>query len=183
MRWLLFGGALVLGLLVWTIVRRGALYRRLFADEHFLEIGGRIAELKRGALGLADSAEPPPSPTDPRVLLTQAGLAVVYTVRRDEKHWVHHASVSLAGGYTAHSLGEAFILFLAGRLGVSLDRLALSVTPSTVHHAEWTLDDAEHAAFAAQPVEASSVEDLAAFRRKWATVREGLRWERSVPSA
>jgi len=103
--WVWICVALAIAALVGRIVFRGATYRRIFADGHFTDAAQGVARLKAAALErvIASDEDEVRSPADPRALVTSAGLALVYTVRRMEDRFVHHYSVSVAGGYTAHA--------------------------------------------------------------------------------
>jgi hypothetical protein len=106
---------------------------------------------------------------------TSAGLVFVYTVSIDPAGtYVHHASVSIPGRVTAHAVGETFILLWAKLLGVGYDRLVLQVSPATVHHATFVLDESEQAAFAQRPVETPAADMLKAFQAECLTVRQNL---------
>ncbi len=172
-------GLVVAALVAW-VVYRAAVYRRLFADEHFLEVARGLGRVKTAALDGVTAAgeEAVPSPADLNVLVTRAGLAVLYTVRQAEGEFVHHYSVSVVGGYTAHAVGETFVLFVAKLLGVPFGSLALGVGRSTVHHAEFRLSAAEQAEFAARPVPEVSPAEVTAFRQEWAEASKQLRWQR-----
>jgi hypothetical protein len=99
------------GLAVLLVVSRARKYGRIFADAHLIEIGRAAATLKAAALASCDTE--PSSAADPRILQTSANLAIVYTVRKDDTRYVHHCSVSVRDGYTAHSVGRTFVVFAA----------------------------------------------------------------------
>jgi hypothetical protein len=171
-------GVAIVAAIGW-IISRGGVYRRLFADKHIMEAGQRIAALKQAALAkiIVTEDQKVRAPDDPRVLRTQAGLALVYTIsRRATGDYVHHASVSLSGGYTAHAVGEMFILLWAKLLSIDYDRLALTVSQATVHHAEFVLQDAEMIDFMKRPVDSPDVKWLRTFRDEWLSVRRKLKW-------
>ena len=178
--WICAGLAVALSaavVLLW-LLSRGGFYKRVFADEHFLEVARALPRVKAAAVGgVYETDEPMESPeNNPRVLVTSAGLVLAYTVRCDGDRYVHHYSVSAAGGVTAHSLGEPYVLFVAKLLGVPYDALNLGVGRSTVHHAEFYTDEAGLAEFAARPVAEMSATDVTSFRREWIAVREKLQW-------
>jgi hypothetical protein len=170
---------MLVALVAW-IALRGAKYRRIFADRHFVEVAQGVARIRSAALSrvIVSDDDVVRSPNDPRALVTSAGLALLYTIRRAENQFVHHYSVSLAGGYTAHAVGETFVLFVAKLFGVPFETLALGVGRSTVHHAEFELPQTEQAAFAGRQVLKVSPAEIAAFREEWIEARERLRWER-----
>lgn len=167
----------VAALVAW-VVFRGGVYRRLFADGHFMEVARAAGRVKTAALGrvITSDDDEPRSPADPRAAVTSAGLALLYTVRRVEDRFVHHYSVSVAGGYTAHAVGETFVLFVARVLGVPVASLALGVGRSTVHHAEFQFTGAEQSEFAGRPVAEVSPAEVTAFRDEWVEARKQLQW-------
>jgi hypothetical protein len=180
-------GALIVGLGVLLIAlwlsSRARRYARLFADPHLLEIGRGLARVKAAALAhvIRDERDEPMARDDPRILATSAGLAIVYTVSERELGFVHHCSVSVIGGPTAHAVGGTFVLFVAKLLGLTPAELRCSVAASTVHHAELSLDAARHAALAARPVPELGPAALAALRRGALEARGRVTWQR--PSA
>jgi hypothetical protein len=178
--WLLLCLAVVVAGLAWWTVSRLSLYRRLFAVPHMTEFGQGLAALKQAAMRAVGDGGDAPSPNDARILRTSAGLALLYTISiKAPGTYVHHASVSIPDRVTARAVGETFILLWARLLGVEYQRLALEVSPTTVHHAEFVLDENEQANFAQRPVQAPTVELLQAFQSECAAARSSLRWERS----
>ncbi len=180
MWWVLAGCAVAAA---WWLLLRLRAYHMLFADSHLMEFGQALPALKQAAMQHAtagDERDPPP-PGDGRALQTSAGLAFVYTVSVDPagKH-VHHASVSIPGRVTAHAVGETFILLWARLLGVGYDRLVLEVSPATVHHAEFVLDEGEQAAFEWRPAEAPTADMLKAFQVECLRVRQNLRRDQGI---
>jgi hypothetical protein len=178
--WICAGTAVVT--VVGWIVLRGATYRRIFANAHFTEVAQGVARIKVAAMErvIASDEDEVRSAADPRALITSAGLAMVYTVRRIEDRFVHHYhySVSVAGGYTAHAVGETFVLFAAKLLSVPFEFLALGVGQSTVHHAEFQLSPSEQAEFARRPVPEVSLGEITAFRGEWLEASKRLQWQR-----
>jgi hypothetical protein len=181
--WPLLCLAIAVAGLAWWIMSRRSLYRTLFSDPHLMEFGQGLAARKAAALRdvIGMSGGEIQSPDDPRILRTSAGLALVYTVSiREPATYVHHASISMPGRVTAHAVGETFILLWARLLGIEYERLALQVSPTSVHHAEFVLDENEQSSFAQRPVEAPTVALLQAFHAESARARQGLRWDRSL---
>src|SRR5262249_54228871 len=139
MWWIIVPVGVVLALVAVWFFYSGRLSRRVFADEHFQEVAAKLPALKRAALEqpVLTEADLPRPPNDPRALLTDVGLAVVYTISPEGDAYSHHLSVSLpARGYTAHAVGDMFMWFLARLLGIEMNRLRLGISPTTVHHAE-----------------------------------------------
>jgi len=178
MLWLLAFLATVVAGLVWWIVRRVSWYRRVFAIPHLMEFGQRLPAVKQAAMRdvIAGDAEGVRPPDDARILRTSAGLALFYTVSLGAAGtYVHHASVSIPGHPTTHAVGETFILLWAKLLGIEYGRLTIDVSPTTVHHAEFVLNENEQSDFAQRPVEVPTAEWLQAFLAECATTRQSLR--------
>src|SRR5262249_31753325 len=157
------------------LLSRGLPYRRLFADEHFLEIAQAAAGLKAAAFERANMGEPT-TPSDPRILMTRCGLAVVYTLRRTEEDFIHHFSVSVAGSITAHAVGATFVTFVSQIIGLPLATMRFEIAPSTVHQGEATLGQDEHERLAGSPTPAISTISVAEFRRACQEARRALVW-------
>jgi hypothetical protein len=169
--------------LVWWIGSRLSAYRRLFADRHLMEVAQRLAALKQAALRdiIAADGRDIRAPDHPSILHTSAGLVLLYTVScRPPGIFVHHASVSIPGRVTAHAVGETFILLWARMLGIGYERLTLSVSPTTVHHAEFVLDEREQADFVSRPVETPTIELLQTFQAECLSIRPGLNRSRGA---
>jgi hypothetical protein len=174
------GGVVVALILLWVLVRASK-YKQVFADAHFLEVANELPELKARALAQADqpldtSRWTPQDET--RRLITSAGLVVVYTIAPDGDQYVHHLSVSLRGGYTAHAVGDMFIWWLLRLLGVDIQRCRLLISQRTVHYAIWQVDREEQAVFANCSVAEPSAADVAGFRQEWMRSEQSVRWER-----
>jgi hypothetical protein len=170
------------GLISWIMLRL-SWYRRLFAVPHLMEFSQGLAAVKRAAMRdmiVSDEKGVQP-PDDARILRTSAGLALLYTVSLGAAGtYVHHASVSVPGRPTAHAVGETFILLWAKLLGVEYGRLALDVSPMTVHHAEFVLNEREQSELAQRPVEMPTAEWLQVFLAECTAARQSLRRDRSL---
>ncbi|MBV9867098.1 MAG: hypothetical protein JO316_17220 [Abitibacteriaceae bacterium] len=141
---------------LWVSSRR---YARVFADANYLELGVGLERLKAAALQRMETVgeETPLGLNDPRVLRTQADLAVVYTISRraagdTAPQWVHHLSVGLSGRYTPHRVAAPMIVYILQLLEIDLPRAVVEIAPNHVFHVEWVLDENEQAAFTARPV-------------------------------
>jgi len=183
MLWLLAFLAIAAAGLVWWVVRRLSWYRRVFAVPHLMQFGQGLAAVKQAAMRdlIGGDAKGVDSPDDARILRTSEGLVLLYTVSVGAAGtYVHHASVSIPGRPTTRAVGDTFILLWARLLGVEYGRLTLHMSPMTVHHAEFVLNENEQPSFAQRPVAAPTVEWLQAFLAECATARENLRQDKSV---
>jgi hypothetical protein len=179
-RWIVPGIIVVLCLLVSLALSRASTYRRLFADEHFLEVARAAHRMKLAALAnvmLSDDELPKP-PDDPRIFVSTEGLVIVYTVRRQKQQFVHHCSVSIAGGYTAHAVGGSFIAFMTKLVGLPWDKMSYEIGNSTVHHGELVVGPEEHEAIAAQNVPTASLENVKTNRRASIEAKSRFAWYR-----
>jgi hypothetical protein len=66
------------------------------------------------------------------------------------------------------------MLYLAGLLGVPYKRLELTVSPSTVHHALFVLDEQEQAELQRRVIQPPRTAHLGDLRREWSLVREAV---------
>ncbi len=169
---------LLAGLAGWRLLR-GRLTRRLLAGPHLLEVAEGLEPVKRAAcrLLLASPAAFAPLPRDPRVLATSRGLLLHFTVSRDGSSYAHHLSLSVVGGYLPRPAGEALILFLVGLLGVPYEQLELTVSASSVHHAQFVLTETEHAELRQRSINPPRSAQLAGLRREWSLRREAMCWQ------
>ena len=170
--WLLGGIGL---LLLWAVVSRVRSYARLLSDAHFRSIAERAPDLKRAALARMIGAESDAIAdlSDPRVLSTEAGLAVVYTVRPYEAGFVHHCSLSFPGQHVAQGSIELFLHFVVRVLGLPLQGLRFE-RGASAHHAECVLSAEAHAAFAAQAPRDWSAAELLTLRSEAMDARRPL---------
>ena len=179
--------ALVVVVCLAYVLARWNAYRRLFSDDHFLEVARAAPGLRGAAVERAADFDRASSgiltQSDPRVLSTSSDLAVVYTVREDREGgaFVHHGSVGVIGGPTAHALGSTFVLFVAQRMGLPLERMRFEIAPSTVHHCEVRLTRAEHETIAGSRMRDVSVGEIDALRREAFEARSQVEWKRMLP--
>jgi hypothetical protein len=162
------------------VSKRGRIYKRVFADEHFLEIARRVAALKAGALERIDDQEGLADPrTDPRAMITGAPLVFVYTINTDGSNYDHQLSVSVPG-YTAHAVGDMFLRWALELLDVDLDDCELVILPSTVHFVHWRYGAEQQARFVARPLAEADKARLAEFRQARRTSGVSNRWRRQI---
>lgn len=155
--------AVVLGfilLVVRQFIVAGRRYRPVFAEAHYNEVAGLLAELRRKALDAMD--EPQWGGPDPPYDVTSAGLILSYSINRDRDRYTHHLALSLAGHVTPHAVGDRFAFFIADRLGVPFDIVSLGASPATVHHMEFQLDEEQQQIAASRAIEPPSEAELEA---------------------
>ncbi|MCC6997757.1 MAG: hypothetical protein IT370_24275 [Deltaproteobacteria bacterium] len=181
--WVLIIGGSLAGLIGLALVAKVRGLRRLFGDEHFLEIARKVPAMKDAALASASApdVEGRVPLDDARLVLTTCGLAILYTVGAEEGQFVHACSVSYRRGVTAHAIGEAFLAYLVILLGLPVERLKLAVSASTAHHAEVTLSPDDHAAVAAADVPEVTATNIAAIRAAIVATRARLVANRPQP--
>ena len=120
----------------------------------------------------------PSSFDDPRIFVSSAGLVIIYTVRKQKELFVHHCSVSVAGGYTAHAVGAAFLAFATKLVGLPWDKMSYEIGESTVHHGELVVGPEEHDVLEARSVPAASLENVKANRRASVEAKNAFPWRR-----
>jgi len=157
-------------LLLWLFLSRARTYARLLSDAHFRAIARGVPTLKRAALSnlldqrLAAEAGAIRDASDPRVLQTPEGLALVYTVSQLEEKFVHHCSLSFPGQHVAQGTLDLFIQVVARLLNFPRVDTHFGTGASGVRHAECVLSPESHAAFAAQAPSEWSDHELQALR-------------------
>jgi hypothetical protein len=163
---------------------RGRTYRRLFSDEHFIEIGHSVVSLKAAALERATDAiaDGMWDRSDPRMLVTSAGLAIAYTVHENDLEFIHHCSVGVSGDFTAHGVGATFVAFVMNLVALPMHKTRFQVGESTVHHAEATLGAEEHEKVARASVPEVSGANVVEFRRAALAMRDAMTWTALSPS-
>ena len=150
--WIVLLSAVVL-FAVWLALKLRR-HTRILSDDHLAEVAERFDAVRSFAYRLADEplAADPVDPGDPRVAVTRDGVVVAYTIRRDGTRYVHHFSVSVAGGYTPPSVGGSLVVYLDSLLGRDPGQVDFGVSHGTVYHGEFTVDADEEPAVQAQPL-------------------------------
>jgi hypothetical protein len=158
--------AIIAFLLLAMLVARIRVYGRLLSDAHFLNIGQGMPALRAGAFTESIRADQDAirSSDDARVLKTDAGMAIVYTIVQQGSDFVHHCSVGLPGDHVAHGTLDFLLSFVLLLLKLPLDQMRFEIGAGSVHHAQINLSEAEHAALAALPSSDTSPTHLFALR-------------------
>lgn len=171
--------AAVVGLLVLgKILRRVLLYRRLLADAHFQETAQAIVVIRRAALDNIEerTEQGALAQSDPRYRVTSAGLVILHTITREGPGFVHHCSLSLGGGYTAHAVGSVYMALVTLVLGLDDSDLTVHITPAHRYHLEFILDEGQQAAFAARDVAVSAVGTASELHERCLVQRDRLKF-------
>jgi hypothetical protein len=110
------------------------------------------------------------------MLVTSAGLAIAYTVHKNDLEFIHHCSVGVSGDITAHGAGATFVAFVINLVRLPIHKARFQVAESTVHHAEATLSAAEHEEVARASVPEVSGANVVEFRRAALATRDTIAW-------
>jgi hypothetical protein len=157
----------------------GGKYKAVFADEHFLEVAGKLSGLKEAAFAKAHQPlDGPMEPNDRRTMVTSAGLTMIYIIVPTDAGYEHRLSVSLQNGLTAHAVGEMFALWGILLLGEEKEQCEFYFSQRTVHYAVWIHSVKEQAQKADSAGLAVTGELLAGFREKWAQGEMRREWKR-----
>ncbi len=177
----LFGGVM---LVVFVMLAKGPLFRRIFADSHFVECAQGARSAARAACrrkGEALSPDEDEMGRDDRVFRSSQGLTLQYAVREgdgeDTGQFVHHYSISLTSGYTPHAIGGTFVVWVARILEVNLSMGWVGVSPKRVHHAEFALDAQEQRQFEEMRCELPSEAEVRHLQAENRALRDSLDWE------
>ncbi len=156
-------------LFVILLLRRGARYRRLYANEHLLELAALAQALwKPAAAAQAADALPPH-------FTTSAGLRFVHARKQVGAKLNHEVSVSMGEQVLAMGAARAVIAFALDLPRIDPERVTVTHR-NVVTHAAFTLTKAEEQAYSAaspvlSPSEAQSrMQRALAARRKLTVV-------------
>ena len=142
MRFLIAAAVIIVFLAVKMAWSTGRKYKRLFADDHIVELLGLVPGLKAAAIEL--SGKPLNPEGDPRSVITKAGLAVFYSAQASGAEYLHHLSFSYAGAPMAFAAGGRFLHVTLNALGTFGDLEAVAHTRAGVTHGIFRLSEARH---------------------------------------
>lgn len=165
-------GILLLLALAWAL-SRSSLYSRLYGDAHLLAIAQGLPALKQAALERVDR---PVEATDARVLRTNQGLALVYTLSAKREGLTHHLSLSFPGQLVAQGAAQMLLATVVHMLRWPAAKVRLIQGDDMVQHAQWNAPLDAHAAWAAQPVVPPAASELKGLRVAALELRTGRRW-------
>ena len=164
---------LVVGVYVVSCLKR---YSKIFNTNHYYEIYGKIGEIKEAAIKNIES-DAPINKDDPRALITDAGLAIFYTISKTDNNYEHHISISQCGRYTPHAVGEHFILYVADIMSWKIQNAIFFFTELPVYHAVIELSAKEHLAWEKKPIIKYEFERKDDLRKRIWELREQVRFD------
>jgi hypothetical protein len=165
-------GILLLLALAWAL-SRSSLYSRLYGDAHLLAIARALPALKRAALERVDRAV---EATDARVLRTDQGLALVYTLSAKRDGLAHHLSLSFPGQLVAQGAAQMLLATVVHMLRWPIAEVRLIQGHDLVQHAQWHASADAHAAWAAEQLIPPAASELKGLRVAALELRTGRRW-------
>lgn len=124
----IFGGVVVF--VVFTMWSSWRFSKRIFTDEHYVEVGETLLKLRKVALdnmGGGDDGSPDGA-------VTSAGLALSYSINQEGDEFYHHVAVSTPNRRTLHAIGDRFVHYSMWILGLPTDRFRLEASQTSVHH-------------------------------------------------
>lgn len=158
MRFLIAAVVIIVFIVAKTAWSMGRKYKRLFADEHMVELLGLVPALKAAAIELA--GEPLSPEKDPRTVTTTAGLVVYYSVQATSAGYLHHLSFSYAGAPMAFAAGGRFLHVALNALGTNGDLTAVAHTPAGVTHGVCLLSEAREEDYVGLSLPAPKADDI-----------------------
>jgi hypothetical protein len=166
----------------------GNKYKRLFADEHIVELAERLTKAKAACLALLEKPyagdkkfRNEAARDEGNLFVTSARLSVYYTIDREDRDYRHHISIAYSGGVLALSGGQHFAGILNELLHLDLlSRASMWQSKRTVFHITFALNAGEQDRFANDPVHIPALDELPAVRAR-AREMVGQMRERSAP--
>lgn len=159
MTWFFVGiGVFVLLIVLW-VASKGRLYGRIFSTEHYAELADAMPAVKAAACDMINQDPVLPPTEDQRVVITSAGIAILYTISHKDDEFTHHFSISIAGRLTPYAVGGSFTLYIARLLGLDESKLEVGVSEGNVFHTEWRCSEAEQNEFSSRTVASLTPEE------------------------
>jgi hypothetical protein len=165
--------AVLLLLALYWALSRSRLYSRLYGDAHLLAIAQALPALKQAALECVDR---PVEATDARVLRTDQGLALVYTLRAKREGFAHHLSLSFPGQLVAQGAAQMLLATVVHMLRWPAEEVRLIQGHDMVQHAQWHASLDANAAWIAEPVVPPAASELKRLRVEALELRTRQRW-------
>jgi hypothetical protein len=147
--WVIFLTILMAGVFIvlFYMAPRIKFYSKIFNLNHYNEIYQSMDKIKKAAVSKKEEELTSLNKDDPRAIITDAGLAIVYTITKNEKKYEHHMSVSCYGRYTPHAVGEHFSVYIADIMSWNIQDVEFFFTETPVYHAIIELQEEEHLAW------------------------------------
>lgn len=184
--------ALVGSVLFSVVVRRWALYARIYTPDFVRELQSGLQRAKASALaGVGQQLPPEQLLAAGSAFVTKVGLAFVYTIResseagaetaaRSPARFEHLLSISYQGGWFARSAAGYVAALLRQLLQLAQQtETALAQASSGVFYFSFQLSPEEYAAYAARP--APALEDTEVRRLIAACAQNRVRANRQQP--
>lgn len=151
----------------------GSKYKRLFADDHLVELAHRLAKAKAAALAWVEKA---PQAGEQSVeaarqlgnaFETSAHISVYYTIDSSAGAYRHHLSIGYTRGALALSAGQHFAAIIDQLLQIDLlSRASMWQANTTVFHISFQLDEPEEQHFATRQVRIPTAAELPDLRAR-----------------
>ena len=158
MWWLVILGvfALYLAIVLAAALRK---QREFCSPQHIVELAERLATVRGEALAGVDSPVDPAAMENdelpPGATVTSAGIALLYTIDREDDDYVHHVSMSYRGGWFPCRAARVLLVYVRRLLQLQSPP-AVQLTDGGRYHFEFRLDEAEQQAFAGGEIEIPS---------------------------
>lgn len=171
-------GLLAVLLAFWLISGPGK-YKRMFSDEHILEVWKKLRQAKAAAIaGLGDPGADQSieaAVTRGQRFETVADMTFLYTIDRQPSGYAHHISMSHQRGVLARAAATYFTALLGEILSIDVRLASLMEGNRTIYHLVFELDEASQQTFAARPVVPPEASKLPQVKERIRAVRSELR--------
>jgi len=145
----------------WLMVRK---YSAIYSHQHLLEFARSMTRIKEEALASADAGpglEPmTPQRLPPGALLTSAGIALFYTVGRDENGYIHQLSMSHRGDWFEPAAAKVLVAYVHALLDLQATPIALGLSDGGRYYMAFELDAEAHRDYAARPVKVPTLAEM-----------------------
>lgn len=165
-------------LLLWLGLVMLRKYSAIYSHQHLLEFARNMTRIKQEALAAADAAPGLEQLTltrlPPGALLTSAGIALFYTVGREQDGYVHQLSMSHRGDWFEPAAAKVLVAYVHTLLDLGATPIALALSDSGRYYMAFELDGDAHRDFADRPVKVPTLAEMPAIYQQCCERAENL---------
>lgn len=115
-------------------------YQQIFTPEHYIEFAQSLTSIVNAANNKINEPLECPPARDSRCIVTNATLAVIYTIEQKENEYEHHIVLNVLGtGYTPNAIGMTYLIYIAFLLKIDFKQVFFARTENAVYHSVFKL--------------------------------------------
>jgi len=160
MYWIAIALLVLLGLFA-LIFLLDTKYKKIFADDNFIEIAEQLSAIKprvqQDIIGrdVEEVAEP-----RSQAFVTAAGVAIFYTIGFNNDRYIHHVSLSYQGHHMARSAATLIGVYIASQLNIAAEKVYFHRSAGGVYHLVFDMSAEEFTVFRLAEIRVPSAEEI-----------------------